>query len=984
MAPAQTPEDRPFEQTVVGSSLSAFVINVGPYKLLRKLDEGGMGEVYLAEDTRLGRKVALKMLLAQFTQDEDRVRRFMREAKAASALNHPNIITIFEIGEANGRHYLTTEFIEGETLRKRMATPLTISQVLDIGLQITKALSSAHSSGIIHRDMKPENVMVRPDGLVKILDFGIAKLVEKTETPPAADLEQQDTILKSDQKPKPSELTVEGMVLGTVSYMSPEQVRGERIDARTDIFSVGIMLYEMISGKSPFVGRTLADKVALILSHEPPPLTESRPDTPDRLQAIVSKALRKDRGSRYQDIAEFHNELAELKQDLEFEQKLEKSGQSTHQSRLITIETRAPIRRWLKAIMVGVAAIILLSAAGLYWRWHRSAVLTEKDSVVLADFANSTGDPVFDDALKQGLATSLQQSPFLNILSDSKVAATLRLMGRPPDQHITGDVARELCQRAYSKAVIAGSIASLGSHYVVGLNAIDCQTGDSLAREQAQAESKEGVLTALNEAATKFRERLGESLSTIKRYDTPVTEATTTSLEALKAFSTGRKIAFTKGDAASIPYYEKAIELDPNFALVYGNLAVAYGHLGQSIRASENARKAFELGQHISEREKYRIIAFYQKYGPGDLEKSNQTCEQWEQAYPREALSHIMEADNYSMMGQWEKAFQEAQQSVSLEPDNGYGYSNEAWSLFALNRPDEVKATVERALAHQLDSYFLRLALYQYAFLKGDQTTMKQELSWGTGRSGEEDWLLSAQSDTEAYFGRLAKAREFSERAIDSAKHADAKETAALWQANAALREVEFGNAGTGKERALAALALSTGRRVTVLVALALARAGDIAGAQRLADSLERDFPESLVTQFYWLPSIHAAIELHNNNAARTVEMLETAEPYELGQCQPLQVGMMYPTYIRGLAFLSARQGAEAAREFQKIIDGRGVVLNFPVGALARLGLARAYAMMGDSAKAKAAYQDFLGLWKDADADLPILKQARTEYAQLS
>jgi tetratricopeptide (TPR) repeat protein len=642
-----------------------------------------------------------------------------------------------------------------------------------------------------------------------------------------------------------------------------------------------------------------------------------------------------------------------------------------------------PAARHWKIIVPAVVVVAALIGGILYWRAHRAPALTEKDTLVLADFVNKTGDAVFDDTLKQALAVDLGQSPFLNIISDRKMAATLRLMGRSPDQSVTGEVARDLCQRVGGKAVLAGSISSVGDQYVIGLNAINCSTGDTLVAEQARASSKGEVLRVLDNSASALRTKLGESLTSVQKFATPIDEATTSSLDALKAFSMGRRIYVEKGELAALPYFDRAVELDPNFALAYSYRGVAYVNLGQATRASENAKKAYGLRDRASEREKYRISAFYYSNVTGELDKSNQVYELWKQSYPRDFIPPGNLGNNYMWLGQWEKALQETQDAFRIEPNSAVQNGNMAWMQLALNRTDDAKKTVEQALARKLDKYALRLALYEAAFLRSDQETMQQQMTWALGRAGEEDWLLSAQSDTEAYFGRLAKAREFSQRAIESAKRADARETAALWQVNAALREAEFGNVSSARQNAMAAVALVPGRDIQTLVALALARAGDAAQAQKLADTLNKEFPQNTIVQGYWLPSIRAALEINGKNGARAVEVLKTAAAFELGQSQPFDVGMMYPVYLRGEAYLLARQGKEAAAEFQKFIDHRGLVLNFPLGALARLGLARAYAAQGDSAKARTAYLDFFNFWKDADSDIPILKQAKAEYAKL-
>jgi eukaryotic-like serine/threonine-protein kinase len=634
-------------------------------------------------------------------------------------------------------------------------------------------------------------------------------------------------------------------------------------------------------------------------------------------------------------------------------------------------------------VLIAAAFAVIGTGTVAFVYTHRARTLTDKDTIVLADFDNKTGDPVFDDTLKQALAVDLGQSPFLNILSDRKMAATLRLMGRSPDQPATGEVALDLCQRVGSKVMLTGSISALGNNYVIGLNAVTCASGDALIRQQVEARGKEDVLRALGNAATDIRPKLGESLTSVQKFATPIEEATTSSLEALKAYSMGRKISFQQGSVTGLPYHQRAVELDPNFALAYRAMAFAYRNLGQATRASENAKKAFDLRERVSERERYAIGAAYYTLATGELEKANQMYELWKQSYPRDFLAFGNLGEDYTMLGQWEKALPETRDALRLEPTNQSYNSNLARIQLALNRTEEARTTVEQALTHNMDTYLLRLSLYEAAFLLGDQETMQQQLAWAAGRSGEEDWLLSAQSDTEAYFGRLAKAREFSQRAIDSAVHADAKETAALWQVNAALREAEFGDAGSARHDAVAALALAPGRDIRSVAALSLARVGDAAEAKRLADSLNKDFPQDTLMQGYWLPAIRAAIELNAKKPAKALELLQTAAPYELGQCEPFQLGMLYPIYLRGQAHLVAHQGKDAAVQFQKIMTHRGIVLNFPLGALARFQIARAYAMQGDTAKAKVQYQDFFTLWKDADPDISILKQAKAEYAKL-
>jgi len=604
---------------------------------------------------------------------------------------------------------------------------------------------------------------------------------------------------------------------------------------------------------------------------------------------------------------------------------------------------------------------------------------------VLADSANSTGDVVFDDTLKQGLATDLQQSPFLNILPDQKVRATLKLMGHSVEEGLTPEVAQEICQRTGSKAVIAGSIASVGSKYVVGLNAVDCQTGESLARQQAQGAKKEEVLNALDQAATKLRENVGESLSTIQTYDTPLAQATTPSLEALKAYSLGLRAAQTKGSSAALPLYQRAIELDPNFALAYLYLGNYYRDVGELKLAKENLQKAYDLSSHVSEGEKYEISSFYFGFVTGEQQKAIQTYELWSQAYPRNWVPRNRLGVIYSTLGQHEKALAEYQEAARLNPDSAIPYANLVQAYCALNRLGEAKGTYQLAMSRKLDRFDLHSNRYGVAFLEGDVEEMQRQVDWATGRSDAEGRFLSAQSDTEAFSGHLGRARELSRRAVDSARRAGKGEAAAEWEMNAALREVEFGNAVQARSATAAALALASTRDVQTLAALALARAGEPDRARKMADELQKQNPLNTRINGYFLPTIRLAIEINRKALAKTIEMLQAAVPSELGNPDPDPVvgATLYPVYVRGQAYLLLRQGSAAAAEFQKFLDYRSVVVNCPLGALARLGLARSYALQGDSTKAKAAYQDFLTLWKDADPDIPILIAAKAEYAKL-
>jgi serine/threonine protein kinase len=903
----------------------------GPYKIVAPLGAGGMGVVYKAEDSRLQRFVALKFLAPDLTDNPDALSRFGREARAASALNHPNICTVHDIGDHDGRAFIVMEFLQGETLKDRLeAGPLDVPTAVHLGIQIADALETAHAAGIIHRDVKPANILIGSRGHVKILDFGIAKIA--AEGGRHADV----TTMTG---------TRHGAVIGTAAYMAPEQARGETVDHRADIWSVGLVLYETIKGTRPS------------------PAGRLRVDGNPELERIISKCLEVDRELRYQHAADLRTDLDRLKRT---------SG-----------AIPSVRRRWL---LPAAAAIVVAGiAAGWIYR-PRAAALTDKDTIVLGDFTNSTGDPVFDDTLRQGLAVQLQQSPFLSLVPDDRISRTLRLMQQPPNAKLTREIAEAVCARTQSAAVLDGSIAALGNQYILALRATNCSTGDILADEQSQVSRKEEVLGALGQMATRVRERLGESLATIEKHSRPFDEATTASLDAWKAFISAGQVYSSSGRHLSKPLFERAIALDPDFAIAHARLGIYYSNEGESALSRQSTIRAYELRHRAGDAERFFIETVYDRQVTGNMDRELQTLDAWAQTYPRDGDPHGLRAGFATRStGRYEEAIASAERSIALSGGSSQSFGSKAMGELSLNRLDAVESTLRRAEELKFgEQYFL--IRYFVAFLRGDNEGMKRQASLAKADRPTEDMISHLEALAQARYARLSDARRTAAIAVSIPQQSGRRERAALFEAATAVWEALYGNTAAARQKAAAALTLGRAHEVDYAAAFALAMAGDIARSRALAGDLARGYPEDTSVQFMYLPTLRALHALDAGDPAAAIQALQPASRFDLamgGIGFNAYFGKLYPIYVRGLAFMAAKQYRDAVGEFQRLLDHPSIVLVDPIDALARLQLARAHALAGDAAKAKSAYDNLLTLWKDADEGIPLIERARAESARL-
>ncbi|MFY9530819.1 MAG: serine/threonine-protein kinase [Candidatus Acidiferrales bacterium] len=964
-------------RSATSARFSSHQVIASRFRILRFIGQGGMGEVYEAEDLELREHVALKTIRQEIARDEHALERFKREIQLARKVTHPGVCRVFDVFRDRTSEgetiFLSMELLAGETLAERLKRSgrMSMGEAFPLVCQMAAALGAAHEVGIVHRDFKTGNVMLVPATQNR---EPVASCQEVTAAPVEAATRPRTVVTDFGLarsavgiEDAATKLSATVGIVGTPAYMAPEQVEGGEVSPAADIYALGVVMYEMITGQQPFIADTPLATAVKRLKESPPAPREFVPDLDPQWERVILRCLERHPADRFASASDVVKAL---------------TGEAVEVGRR-QIEQKRKRRLALSAATAGVVLAAL--TAGSYFYFHRAPKLTEKDTIVLADFTNTTGDPVFDGALRQGLSVQLKQSPFLSLISDPRIHQTLRQMGQPADAKLTPQIAREICERTASAAIVEGSIAVLGKQYVLGLTAVNCRTGDSLAEEQERATGKEQVLAAIDKAAAKMRGKLGESLSTVQKFNTPLLQATTSSLEALKAWSLSSTSSGTRTSGEAIPLLKRAIELDPNFALAYAWLAGDYLNLGERNLAIENTKKAYELRDRLSESEKLTIESQYYYIVTGDLEQAREAYEVLAQSYPRDDAARSNLGLIYQQLGQYDKNLTEMRESLRLAPKDPVSYSNLVSAYLYLNRVDDARATANEALSKILDSPDLRFQLYGLAFLENDPAGMAQQVAWSVGKPGVEDVLLAVEADTAAYSGRLAKGRVFSSRGVASAEQVKESEAAAGFEAEAAVREALFGNAAQARHRAAAALNLSTGRDVQYGAALALAMAGDEVRARSLAEDMAKRFPEDTIAQFNYLSTIRAQLAINRNDPSKAIEALRGAAAYDLGMPS---VGVafpaaLYPIYLRGEAYLAADQGGAAAGEFQEILDHRGLVQNEPIGALAHLDLGRAYAMVGESEKARAAYNDFLTLWKDADPDIPVLRRAKAEFAKL-
>jgi len=930
---------------------------ISHYRMLGKLGGGGMGVVYRAEDLRLGREVALKFLPRHLADQRDALERFRQEARVASSLNHPHICTIYDIDEHDGHPFIVMEFLDGPMLKDLLAAgPLETGRVIRLAIQIVDALEAAHRRGIVHRDVKPANVFVSASDQVKVLDFGTAKLIRNWSAPAAVS----------------KALTEPGITMGTLAYMSPEQARGDEIDARSDLFAFGSVLYEMATGKRAFDRAVPSALFDMLLNQEPVPPREVKRGLPPALEDVIRKCHVKERAKRYQEAGEVFADLRRIEQTLRIEDQATPSEAPA---------APAPERRSARrpaAILWGAAALAAAVVVLLFWTGRKSpAPQVNRGSILVADFENRTDDPVFDGTLRQGLAVGLAQSPFVSIVSDERVRQTLALMGRSADERLTREAALEACRRQGAAAAVDGSIGRLGAAYVITLEATSCRTGETISRQQREVDKKEKLLRTLDRMSAEIRGALGESMSSIQRFDVPIEQVTTPSLEALQAFTLGQRQRARGREIESIPLYLRAIELDPDFASAYAGLSTIYSNLGDASRAREYAKKAYDRRGKVSERERLFLTYQYHYNVTGDQSRAREVLEVWRQSFPREfqPVNGLALSDNF--LGRFERAVEEAREAVRRNPAHGFPYSNLAHAYRGLGRFDEARKTAELAVSLKIETLPTRRLLYQMAVSAGDQDTANRQIEWARGKPREFD-MTGSEAQAAAFAGRVREARQLYEKTVRLTEEAKLPDVGTGYLAFLSWMELAYGDTRPAVADARRVLARGPSYDPRLRAALVLAATGSAAEAESLVADLQRSNPDHTFINFVLAPAVRAEIELSRGRPKQAIEQLRAAAPYETGF-----VAALAPIYLRARSYLALNSAREAEAEFQRILEHRGSDPFSGFCAVARLGIARARVMAGNQAGAREAYEKFLTEWSAADADVPVLVEARRESGRL-